>query len=303
MKKQLVISLFGPLMLAALASIPSSAGDGPNFVLDRGDVNPWLNLDTPTETESFQFAIVGDRVGGAREGVFERAVDRLNLLRPDFIMTVGDLVEGRMPDEQFAGPEVLESRWSYMVSLLQTLQAPVFLVPGNNELATPVGAVLWASKFGRTYYEFRYRDVLFVVLNSEDPPRTQNGHLGNEQLVWLERTLADNGDARWTLVFVHRPMWLYPEHASWTTVQGLLKGRKHTVFAGHHHRYSRTEHDGSVYYGFSVTGGSHPPLSSDRDSFDHLMWVTMAEHGPVVANLPLDGIWGDDPVSDGESER
>ena len=44
--------------------------------------------------DGFRFAIVSDRTGGARPGVFERAIDELNLLRPEFVISVGDLVEG-----------------------------------------------------------------------------------------------------------------------------------------------------------------------------------------------------------------
>jgi len=42
----------------------------------------------------FRFAIVADRTGQARPGVFEDAVEKLNLLQPDFVMSVGDLIEG-----------------------------------------------------------------------------------------------------------------------------------------------------------------------------------------------------------------
>jgi hypothetical protein len=303
MSKRLSINLLGVLLITALFSVPTVAEERQGFVLQKGDSNPWMNLDEPDHRGDFRFAIVGDRAGGVREGVFAQAQGLIKILRPDFVMSVGDLVDGRMPDGEFAGPEVLESRWSEMDNLLRSLELPFFLVPGNNELNTSRGLAVWTSRFGRTYYRFLYGDVLFIVLNSEDPPQSKNGNIGEEQLAWLERTLSETDQVRWTLVFLHRPMWLYPGSESWKVVQGLLNGRKHTVFAGHHHRYSRTEIDGSVYYGLAVTGGGHPPTASERDSFDHLMWVTMSEQGPIVANLPLDGIWGDDPVSDGESDR
>ena len=36
--------------------------------------------------------------------------------------------------------------------------------------------------------------------------------------------------------------------------------------------------------------------SLEKGEFDHTLWVTMTEDGPVVANLLLDGILDDDPV-------
>jgi hypothetical protein len=37
-------------------------------------------------------------------------------------------------------------------------------------------------------------------------------------------------------------------------------------------------------------------LGMDKGEFDHIMWVTMTDDGPIVANLLLDGILNDDPV-------
>ena len=48
-------------------------------------------LDTP---DSFQFGVVSDRTGGHRPGVFDQAMDKINLLQPEFVMCVGDLIEG-----------------------------------------------------------------------------------------------------------------------------------------------------------------------------------------------------------------
>jgi hypothetical protein len=49
--------------------------------------------------DSFQFAVIGDDAGGARDGVLAAAVDALNLLRPEFVPGVGDLIEGYTHDE------------------------------------------------------------------------------------------------------------------------------------------------------------------------------------------------------------
>lgn len=40
-------------------------------------------------------AIIGDRTGGANvQGAFKLAMDQLNLLQPEFVINVGDIIEG-----------------------------------------------------------------------------------------------------------------------------------------------------------------------------------------------------------------
>ena len=43
---------------------------------------PWTNLDFYNDPSNFQFAIVADRNGGMRRGVFEEGVEKLNLVMP-----------------------------------------------------------------------------------------------------------------------------------------------------------------------------------------------------------------------------
>ncbi len=55
---------------------------------------PWTSLDFDNDPHDFQFAIVSDRAGSPRPGIFEDAVKKLNWLRPEFAISVGDLIEG-----------------------------------------------------------------------------------------------------------------------------------------------------------------------------------------------------------------
>jgi hypothetical protein len=58
------------------------------------DKKPWTEKEFINHPKDFQFAFVSDRTGGPREDVFPRLVDKLNELRPVFVITVGDLIEG-----------------------------------------------------------------------------------------------------------------------------------------------------------------------------------------------------------------
>ena len=60
----------------------------------RTEKKPWTGKAFLNDPNDFQFAIVSDRTGGPRAGVFSGAVEKLNLLRPEFVITVGDLIQG-----------------------------------------------------------------------------------------------------------------------------------------------------------------------------------------------------------------
>jgi len=181
-------------------------------------------------------------------------------------------------------------------------------VPGNHDYSNPVMGELWRHRFGRSYYHFRYHDVLFLCLNSEDALITSEAgnrrHVGAAQLDYFRKVLADNDDVRWTLVFLHKPLWVYEEGDTegWRAFEDLLVDREYTVFAGHFHTYTKHVRRDRRYIVLATTGGVSGLGGPDRGQFDHVTWVTMTDEGPVLANLMLDGIWHED-VFTAESAR
>src|SRR5205823_10200356 len=126
------------------------------------------------------------------------------------------------------------------------LQMPFFYVPGNHDISSLTEERVWNEKFGRRYYDVVYRNVLFLLLNSEDPPGQEEGHFSQEQIQFIKKSLETNRDVRWTLVFLHKPMWTHAKVANsgWLEVENLLKGRPYTVFAGHLHHYQKFVRNG-----------------------------------------------------------
>lgn len=255
---------------------------------------PYSNLEVNNGENTFQFAIVTDRTGGHRPGVFMDGIRKLNLLRPEFVMSVGDLIEGYTEDTV-----ELNRQWREFTGFIDSLKAPFFYVPGNHDITNKVQEEKWYSLFGRPYYHFVYRDVLFLCLNSEDGyPGAGRGRIREEQYEWIKTTLEANSDVRWTLVFMHQPMWTQEADTQrWPDVEALLEGRKHTIFAGHLHSYTRHVRKNSKYYVLATTGGGSRLRGTQVGEFDHVVWVTMTDEGPVVANLLLEGIWRDDVVT------
>ncbi len=54
---------------------------------------PWTNLNFMDQSSDFNFAIVSDNSGGHRPGVFKEAILKLNQLKPDFVISIGDLID------------------------------------------------------------------------------------------------------------------------------------------------------------------------------------------------------------------
>lgn len=251
---------------------------------------PWTSLDLNNKADKFQFAIVTDRTGSPRAGIFMEGVKRLNMLQPEFVMSVGDLIQGYTEDM-----DQLKREWKEFNSFVAQLTMPFFYVPGNHDITNQVMEDLWKKQFGKTHYHFKYKDVLFMCLNSEDQKRgAGRGTISDDQYKYIEKTLADNEDVRWTLIFMHQPLWKQEDTKRWADVEKLLQDRKHTVFVGHEHRYARYERNNGKYFILATTGGGSSLRGAKLGEFDHLVWVTMTEEGPVLANLELSGIYGED---------
>jgi predicted phosphodiesterase len=260
------------------------------------EATPWTNLDFKDQSKDFNFAIVSDNSGGPRPGVFEEAIQKLNQLNPDFVISVGDLIDSRdfKTDLTKFDDKLIEERWLEFNKITNQLDVPFFYVVGNNDIRNSKMESHWIRQFGSTYYYFIYKNTLFVTLNSEDPPGSKSDEISEDQMSWLETTLQENNSVRWTFIFLHRPMWLYNNSKDWQKIETLTKNRPLTVFAGHLHTYSKTTANDHNYYGLATTGGSSS-LEFDKGKFDHFAWVSMKDSIPQISNILLNGIWGDNP--------
>jgi serine/threonine-protein phosphatase CPPED1 len=331
MTLSLVRKLRGVAVFAACAcSAPLAAAQIESV---RGNAPAATARPVRDDAQRFRFAILADRTGGARPGVFERAIDQLNLLQPDFVVSVGDLIEGYTTDRQ-----VLSRQWSEVDGLLNRLEMRFYYVSGNHDLSNPTMAETWKRRSGHSYYAFRHKDVLFLVLDTDDPPassldtlsrlfpepgraaeierllKTDPRHaneliseriqklnipieeltpasLSERQASWAQQVLAANRNARWTVVLLHKPAWLYKNSENkFPMIQAALAGRRYTVFAGHEHYYQHDVIDGHDYVRLGTTGGEW--IRKGSGAVDHVTWVTMTADGPRIANIRIDGVFG-----------
>ncbi len=278
---------------------------------------PWTDRPFDDRADDFTFAIIGDLTAGERPDIFRIALEQLSLLRPGLIMSVGDLIEGESRDR-----EILTAEWEAFDERAMMASAPLFRVSGNHDATARELRDLWLERYGRLHYHFVYRDVLFLVLDTEDytpgfrarmahvrdsalevlrtegrdaylkteyfrTPERQTGGIGPEQSEYVVRAIAEHPDVRWTMLFMHKPIWRAddPEFAA---IEDALAERPYTVFAGHFHALIHEERNGRDYIQLGTTGGRQDP--SIPIAFDHVTLVTMTDDGPSIAHLRLDGI-------------
>jgi hypothetical protein len=305
------------LALTACATQPASE---PNFTPGpAGDALPWTHERFDADADKFTFALFSDLTGGERDGVYDVAISQLNLLRPEFIVSVGDLIEGGTTDR-----DRLAAEWDSFDRRAGRARAPVFYTGGNHDLTNPVMWDVWDERYGERYYHFVYKDVLFLVLDTEDnPPDVQlelarirdealqvvandgwgafgdtrygrdplrkTGRVGAEQADYFAGVVADNPGVRWTFVLMHKPAWQAAGEENFSLIEAALADRPYTVFYGHEHSYLYQERLGRDYIRLATTGGVQ---NSKKDmAIDHVTLVTVSESGVDIANLRLSGIF------------
>lgn len=162
----------------------------------------------------------------------QKAIREVNLKNPDFVVVTGDLMYGQMNPQEY----IYEYEETYKV--LQKLEVPVYLVPGNHDIyaqdaTLSDGAKYWEQYFGPQFFSFDYGPYAhFIGYNSFDWHKfdrsghgtvsvpTWGGQIRQDQLNWMKQDLEENANTAGTeqlrgLFSHHNPLWqdrtIWPE--------------------------------------------------------------------------------------------
>jgi 3',5'-cyclic AMP phosphodiesterase CpdA len=218
---------------SSLAGCSSLAGDSArdfNFVqltdVHWGYSNPKVNPDT--------------------RQTLQRAIAAVNALeqQPDFVVFTGDLTQ-TTDDPRLRRARLRE--FKEMASELKVRDVRFFA--GEHDAALDRGEAYLEVFGGALNYTFDHKGVHFIVLDNTSQPAPV---LGEAQLDWLKRDLAQRLADAPIVVLTHRPLFaLYPQW-DWATRDGaaaieMLSAHSNvTVFYGHihHEHHHKTGHIG-----------------------------------------------------------
>jgi predicted phosphodiesterase len=232
---------------------------------------------------------------------YARALGEANLLQPEFIIFVGDMVRG------YSDAATLEQQWDAFDAATKQVEMPVHLVVGNHDVFSKDSELIYQRRYGKLWYSFDVQDCHFVVLDSED--QTAPGKIAGAQLAWLKTDLTAAQGKR-SFVFLHNPVWgQRPEDfakSEWgRTIHPLLQAAGvDTVFAGHVHSYTLEPiRDGLRY----VTGcgvSAEPTDGPLAGGFLHYLFVTAPGQSPArLAVIRPGAIDPEDVVTTEQAEQ
>ena len=197
----------------------------------------------------FRFAILGDRTGEAVSGVWEQVWRETDADHPDFIVTVGDTIQG-------GSDTSMDAEWRQMMQMLAPYRSKyrIFFTPGNHDV--------WSAASSEAYerytkhplhYSFDYKQAHFTILDN-----SRSDELPPGELAYLREDLANHAGQPLKFVLSHRPSWIlqvvlsnphFPLHelAKQYGVQ--------YVIAGHIHQMLHFELGGITYLSMPSAGG------------------------------------------------
>ena len=193
-----------------------------------------------------QFGMMSENKGFAEESaLYEKAVDKINSLKPELVIITGDLVHDRTNKAQW-------DEFRRITGLLKTKK--VFILPGNHDIGQePAEADIagFREMFGSDRFSLTYRGCCFIGFNS-NLIKAQTPGLEENQFEWLKNELSKASGAKQTFLFCHHPFFINSpdEPEQYFNIKPEVRKKYlalftkygvDAIFAGHLHKNASSE--------------------------------------------------------------
>jgi len=201
-----------------------------------------------------RFAVIGDRTGDAQPGIYEEIIAEIERLKPDFVITVGDMIQGYAQDTTQLTP-----MWTEYKSIVAPLTMPIYFTPGNHDITIDAAAPWYKNHIAKPYYSFDYDDCHFVALHTDYYKRP-----GSVRLNWVADNLESTKKEH-IFVFGHDPAYPVGPHVGSSLDRDsatrekfwalLVKYNVNAYICGHEHLFNKKCIDGVYQIVNCASGG------------------------------------------------
>ncbi|MDH5683255.1 MAG: metallophosphoesterase [candidate division WOR-3 bacterium] len=241
-----------------------------------------------------RFVVIGDRTGGAVSGIYENIIAEVERMKPDFVITVGDMIEGYTDDTT-----LVKKQWEEYKTIVMPLSMPIYFTPGNHDIWNDTAIVFYQRYIGKPYYSFNRQGIHFSVLDNSRYDSIER--MPKEQFDWLVNDLKKSRKAKYTFVFFHKPFWYETIAKSKTDLWHSLfiNYGVDAVFSGHNHFYYTEKYEGILYTAVGSSGGGYSEPGPTGLGY-HFTWVTVNDQGISVAPIKMGSVlpWEEVTVAD-----
>jgi 3',5'-cyclic-AMP phosphodiesterase len=146
---------------------------------------------------------------------FEKAIDKINYLNPDFVISGGDLIMDA--NEQTEG--CADSLFNLYLQTTKRIKAPIYTILGNHDIfglllkqgitsKHPLfGKKMYEAKIGKRYQTFIHKGWKFFLLDDVDISISTKyiGKVDSIQMLWISKELAATDRQTPIVIVVHIP--------------------------------------------------------------------------------------------------
>jgi 3',5'-cyclic AMP phosphodiesterase CpdA len=232
--KRLISAIFALCILTGIVNAQKSNSSAPIFIIQVTDP---------------QFGMYESDKGFSKETeLYEKAVEAINKLNPDFVVLTGDLINKKDDRKQI-------TEFKRITGKIKS-DIPVYYSPGNHDIGQPTTQQdidNFISDYGHDRFSFKHKKSLFIGINT-CLIKSNTPVLEEAQLDWLRKELSKGKRTKNIVLFTHYPFFinLFDEADAYFNIANETRNRYlslfkeygvDAVFAGHLHN------NGSAKYG------------------------------------------------------
>ncbi len=234
----------------------------------------------------------------------DRAAERIVALKPDLVLSAGDMVAGQAPDG--LDDDALEAMWSAFaesfIAPLASAQIPLAVTAGNHDGSAYPGFERDRQAFERHWrdrappgllpgsewpwrYAIRHGDLLAITFDGTLP-----GSVPARERDFVREMLATHGgSAAWTVVWSHLPFWPLAQNREREIIRDaefldlLHENGVDAYVSGHHHLfYAGVDEAGMLHVSVAALGGNARRFAAGGERQPHGLATLTLEDGQLV---------------------